>query len=239
MEGQERFQQMIGQSRRIVFFGGAGVSTESGVPDYRSKDGLYNQQFDYPPEVMLSHSFYKRCPEEFFRFYKEKMLCLKAQPNRAHRKLAELEQAGRLSAVITQNIDGLHQAAGSKEVLELHGTVHKNTCESCGAVYDAWHVQQSQGIPRCACGGIVKPDVVLYEESLNQQVIAQAVERLRQADMLIIGGTSLRVYPAASLVDYYQGDRLVLINRSPNGADKRADLCVYGKIGEILDRIKV
>lgn len=237
--GLEQLQKMIDQSSRIVFFGGAGVSTESGIPDFRSVDGLYHQRYSYPPEVMLSHSFYETHTEEFFDFYRDKMLYLDAQPNAAHRKLAELEQAGKLSAVVTQNIDGLHQKAGSKNVFELHGSVHRNYCTRCHKFYDAEYMLHSTGVPHCECGGIIKPDVVLYEEGLNQRTLSGAVEAIERADMLIIGGTSLVVYPAASLVNYYSGRRLVLINRTATPQDENADLVLKGSIGEILDRISL
>lgn len=235
----EQLQEMVNQSERIVFFGGAGVSTESGIPDFRSVDGLYNQQYRYPPEVMLSHSFYVSHTEEFFDFYRKKMLYLDARPNAAHKKLAKLEQVGKLSAVVTQNIDGLHQKAGSRHVYELHGSVHRNYCQRCQRCYDAEYILHSTGIPRCECGGTVKPDVVLYEEGLNQETLYGALEAIRGADMLIIGGTSLAVYPAASLIDYYSGGRLVLINKSATPADKRANLAIQGSIGEVLGQICV
>ena len=236
----ERLQQWLDQSSYVVFFGGAGVSTESGIPDFRSVDGLYNQSYRYPPETIISHSFFVRDPEEFYRFYKDRMLYLDAGPNAAHRNLAELEQAGKLRAVITQNIDGLHQAAGSREVLELHGSVHRNYCMECHKAFDAAYVKAAEGVPRCdACGGMVKPDVVLYEESLDNGLLYRAVEHIRRADMLIVGGTSLVVYPAAGLVDYYQGQRLVLINKSATSMDRRADLVISGPIGEVMARLRV
>ena len=235
----EKLQSMIDESKRIVFFGGAGVSTESGIPDFRSVDGLYHQHYRYPPETMLSHSFYETHTEEFFDFYRAKMLCLTAKPNAAHKKLAELERAGKLAAVVTQNIDGLHQMAGSKTVYELHGSVHRNYCQRCHKLYDAEFMLHSTGIPTCICGGTVKPDVVLYEEGLNQRTLYGAVEAIERADMLIIGGTSLAVYPAASLIDYYRGDRLVLINRSSTPQDRNANLLIQGSIGEVLDTVKV
>ena len=239
LEGVKTLQDWIDESKYIVFFGGAGVSTESGIPDFRSTDGLYHQQYDYPPETILSHTFFERKTEEFYRFYRDKMLCLDAEPNPAHLKLAELEQAGKLKAVITQNIDGLHQAAGSQEVLELHGSVLRNYCTRCGRFFGVEAVKESEGIPRCDCGGIIKPDVVLYEEGLDENVMARAVHHLRKADMLIIGGTSLVVYPAAGLVHYYQGNRLVLINKAATSLDDSADLVISGPIGEILGQIKV
>lgn len=224
-------------SGNIVFFGGAGVSTESGIPDFRSTDGLYRQQYDYPPEEILSHTFFMCNPEEFFRFYRAKMLCLTAKPNAAHRKLAQWEREGRLKAVVTQNIDGLHQAAGSKRVFELHGSVLRNTCMRCGRFYDAQSILRSEGVPRCECGGIVKPDVVLYEEGLDQRTLQGAVDAIANADMLIVGGTSLAVYPAAGLVNDYTGNRLVLINRDETPLDGRAGLVLHGKIGEILELV--
>jgi len=235
----QQLQEMVDRSRRIVFFGGAGVSTESGIPDFRSVDGLYNQRYKYPPEVMLSHSFYVAHTEEFFDFYRTKMLYLDAQPNAAHKKLAELETAGKLTAVVTQNIDGLHQKAGSKNVLELHGSVHRNFCQRCHKMYDAEFMLHSTGIPTCTCGGKVKPDVVLYEESLDQHTLTKALDAIEHADMLIIGGTSLAVYPAASLVNYYRGDRLVLINKSTTPMDQNANLAIQGSIGEVLGAIQV
>ncbi|TQI68790.1 NAD-dependent protein deacylase [Clostridium sp. KNHs216] len=235
----EKLQSMIDESKHIVFFGGAGVSTESGIPDFRSVDGLYHQHYRYPPETMLSHSFYETHMKEFYDFYRAKMLCLTAKPNAAHRKLAELERAGKLTAVVTQNIDGLHQTAGSKTVYELHGSVHRNYCRCCHKLYDAEFILNSTGIPTCTCGGTVKPDVVLYEEGLNQRTLYGAVEAIERADMLIIGGTSLAVYPAASLIDYYGGDRLVLINRTSTPQDRNANLVIQGSIGEVLDKIKV
>ncbi|MBD5478006.1 MAG: NAD-dependent protein deacylase [Lachnospiraceae bacterium] len=234
-EKVEKLRQMVAESSNIVFFGGAGVSTESGIPDFRSVDGLYNQQYDYPPETILSHTFYRRNTEEFFRFYKNKMLFLSAKPNAAHKKLAEWEAEGKLKAVVTQNIDGLHQAAGSKTVWELHGSVLRNYCEDCGAFYDVQFIKEAEGVPHCPkCGGDVKPDVVLYEEGLNQHVLSEAVRAINSADMLIIGGTSLAVYPAAGLIDYFEGKYLVLINKAPTPRDKMADLVVQGSIGEVL-----
>mgnify|MGYP000044927626 CR=1 FL=1 len=230
----EELQQWIDESRRIVFFGGAGVSTESGIPDFRSQDGLYHQQFAYPPEEILSHTFFARHPEEFYRFYRAKMLPLDAQPNDAHRFLAQLEAGGRLTAVITQNIDGLHQAAGSKEVLELHGSVHRNYCMKCGKSYDAEYMLHAEGVPTCSCGGRIKPDVVLYEEGLDMTVMARAIQAIQDADMLIIGGTSLIVYPAAGLIDYYRGNKLVVINMSVTSQDKNADLVIQEPIGKVF-----
>lgn len=235
----EKLQQMIDGSRRIVFFGGAGVSTESGIPDFRSVDGLYHQKFDYPPETILSHSFFISHTAEFFDFYRQKMICLTARPNAAHRKLAELEAAGRLSAVVTQNIDGLHQMAGSKNVLELHGSVHRNYCQKCHKCYSAEEILNSTGIPRCSCGGLIKPDVVLYEEQLDSRTIDESLQYISEADMLIIAGTSLTVYPAASLIRYFCGSYLVLINRDPTPMDNRTSLTIHGKVGEVLGQIIV
>lgn len=234
MQGKETLQAWLRESRNIVFFGGAGVSTESGIPDFRSVDGLYRQQYRYPPETILSHTFFVKKPEEFFDFYRKKMLCLEAEPNRAHLRLARLEEEGRLKAVITQNIDGLHQKAGSRTVYELHGSVHRNYCMKCGRFYDAQFIRESEGVPRCACGGIVKPDVVLYEEGLSGETLAASVEAIRRADVLIVGGTSLSVYPAAGLIDYYRGNKLALINKSPTPGDAAAGLLVQGSIGEAL-----
>ena len=237
-EQLETLRTWINESDNIVFFGGAGVSTESGIPDFRSVDGLYHQQYDYPPETILSHTFFQSNTEEFYRFYRAKMLVLDAKPNAAHKKLAEWEQQGKLKAVVTQNIDGLHQAAGSKVVYELHGSVHRNYCQKCGAFYDARYMLESTGIPRCEkCGGLIKPDVVLYEEGLDQATINGAVHAISQADVLIIGGTSLTVYPAAGLIDYYNGNKLVLINKSVTPMDSRADLLVQGPIGEIFSQL--
>lgn len=234
----EELQRMIDESERIVFFGGAGVSTESNIPDFRSSNGLYQMQYHYPPEQVVSHTFYMRHTEEFYKFYKEKMMFLDAKPNKAHKKLAELEQAGKLKAVITQNIDGLHQAAGSKEVLELHGSIHRNYCERCHAFYDAAYVKASKGVPHCEkCGGRVKPDVVLYEESLDAQVMRRSAEMIASADMLIIGGTSLVVYPAAGFVDYFRGKYLVVLNKDATPRDAQADLCIKEPIGEVLGKI--
>lgn len=237
MDQLSMLQQMIEESHYIVFFGGAGVSTESGIPDFRSTDGLYHQQYPYPPEVMLSYSFFQAHPVEFFRFYKEKLLTPQALPNPAHKKLAELEKCGKLKAIITQNIDGLHQQAGSKTVIELHGSVHRNYCTSCHKSYPMETILHSNGIPRCECGGIIKPDVVLYEEPLDEQNITQAIYHLRRADLLIIGGTSLVVYPAAGLIQYYRGKNLVLINKSITQQDQHATLLLHGSIGEILNKI--
>ena len=232
-------QQWIDESCAIVFFGGAGVSTESGIPDFRSVDGLYNQKYAWPPEQILSRTFFDAQPEEFYRFYRDKMLCLDAQPNAAHKKLAELEAAGRLRSVVTQNIDGLHQLAGSKRVWELHGSVHRNYCMKCRRPYAVTDIKEGTGVPRCACGGTVKPDVVLYEEGLDSATIEGAVADIQAADLLIIGGTSLAVYPAAGLINYYQGSRLVLINKSPTPYDDRASLAINLPIGEVLGQITV
>lgn len=238
MNEVEQLREIVANSDNIVFFGGAGVSTESGIPDFRSVDGLYNQKYDYPPETILSHTFYMNKTEEFYRFYRDKMLCLTAKPNAAHLKLAELEKQGKLKAVITQNIDGLHQAAGSKEVLELHGNVHRNYCRKCRKLFNAEYILNSKGIPVCdVCGGQIKPDVVLYEEGLDQKTLNDAVHYISEADVLIIGGTSLAVYPAAGLIDYYEGNKLVLVNKSATPMDNRADLLVQGSIGEIFSQI--
>lgn len=235
----EALQKLIDESRRIVFFGGAGVSTESGIPDFRSTDGLYHQTYDYPPETILSHTFFRRKPEEFYRFYRDKMICPDANPNAAHQKLAELEAAGKLTAVVTQNIDGLHQKAGSKKVLELHGSVLRNYCMKCGKFHDAEFILHSEGVPRCECGGIVKPDVVLYEEGLDDQVMSEAIHHIADADLLMIGGTSLVVYPAAGLIRYFQGEHLVLLNKSATSADDQAELCIRESIGKVLEQIKI
>lgn len=237
MDALKQFQEIMAQTQNVVFFGGAGVSTESGIPDFRSVDGLYNQKYAYPPETILSHTFYRKHTEEFYRFYKDKMLCLSAKPNAAHLKLAQWERQGKLKAVITQNIDGLHQAAGSKKVLELHGSVHRNYCESCHKCYDAVYVLNSEGIPRCTCGGAIKPDVVLYEEGLDSDTLSEAVSCISAADVLIVGGTSLAVYPAAGLIDYYRGNKLVLINKTATARDGIADLVLQGSIGEIFSQV--
>ena len=233
----ETLASWIKQSKRIVFFGGAGVSTESGIPDFRSVDGLYNQQYAYPPETILSHTFFMRRPDEFFRFYRNKMLFPNAQPNAAHRKLAQWEAEGKLTAVVTQNIDGLHQKAGSKKVYELHGSVLRNYCMRCGKFYDLDAIMNSSGVPKCDCGGTIKPDVVLYEESLDDDVVNGACAAIEQADMLIIGGTSLSVYPAAGLIDLYRGDRLVLVNKSATPRDSRANLIVRDPIGQAFEAL--
>ncbi len=233
----EQLKKIIDESNNIVFFGGAGVSTESGIPDFRSVDGLYNQKYDYPPETILSHTFYRRKTEEFYRFYRDKMICLSAKPNAAHLKLAQWEAEGKLKAVVTQNIDGLHQMAGSKKVLELHGSVLRNYCEDCGKFYDAEFILNSTGAPKCECGGGVKPDVVLYEEGLDNYTLQESIRCISEADVLIIGGTSLAVYPAAGLIDYYRGNKLILINKTPTPRDKMANLVVSGSIGEIFAQL--
>ena len=237
----EKLKQWIAESGNIVFFGGAGVSTESGVPDFRSQDGLYNQQYDYPPETILSHTFFTRMPEEFFRFYKNKILMdgKKVLPNRAHYALAKLEQEGKLKAVVTQNIDGLHQLAGSKKVFELHGSVHRNYCMKCGKSYTAEEVKAAGGVPRCECGGLIKPDVVLYEEQLDADCIDKSIAAIAACDTLIIAGTSLTVYPAAGFVRYFRGNDLVLINRDPTPMDSECDLVIHDSVGKVLGEIKV
>ena len=245
MEGIETLKKWVEESNNIVFFGGAGVSTESGIPDFRSVDGLYNQKYDYPPETILSHTFFMRKTSEFYRFYKDKLLLEGAKPNKAHLKLAEWEAEGKLKAVITQNIDGLHQAAGSKEVMELHGSVQRNYCMQCGEFYDFEGIKQKldeasknggELIPRCKCGGIIKPDVVLYEEGLDGRTMEKSVQYISNADVLIIAGTSLAVYPAAGLIDYYRGKKLVVINLQPTPRDKYSNLCICGKVGEVLSQ---
>ena len=234
----EELQKIIDDSSRIVFFGGAGVSTESGIPDFRSADGIYHQKYKYSPEQVVSHSFFVQYTEAFFEFYKEKMMILDAQPNPAHCRLAELEKEGKLTAVVTQNIDGLHQAAGSRKVYELHGSIHRNYCMECGRFYDAEYVKEAEGVPRCECGGIIKPDVVLYEEGLDPKTIQGAVEAIDAADTLIIGGTSLVVYPAAGFIDYFRGKHLVVINKSETAKTVRAELSIAAPIGEIFSKIK-
>ncbi len=235
----ERLQQIIDESNNLVFFGGAGVSTESGIPDFRSVDGLYHQEWDFPPEIILSHTFFQRKPAEFYRFYQAKMLCDTAKPNAAHKKLAQLEEQGKLKAIVTQNIDNLHQMAGSKRVLELHGSVYRNHCVKCHSFYDFAYMKNNKGIPRCSkCGGIIKPDVVLYEEALDQDVLKESIRAISQADTLIIGGTSLSVYPAASLVDYFAGKHLVVINRDKTPQDDMAELVINQPIGEVFGQIK-
>lgn len=239
-EQHDLLQSIISNAKRLVFFGGAGVSTESGIPDFRSADGLYNQQYDYPPETIISHSFFVKNPKEFYRFYKNKMICLDAKPNSAHLKLAEFEQKGILSAVVTQNIDGLHQLAGSQNVYELHGSVHRNYCMDCGAFYDAKWILQMDGVPHCEkCGGLVKPDVVLYGEGLDNAVVEGALKAISQADVLIVGGTSLNVYPAAGFLHYFHGRHLVIMNRDATQADNMAELVIRDKIGEALSKIEV
>ena len=239
MDKIETLQKWIDESKNIVFFGGAGVSTESGIPDFRSVDGLYNQKYRYPPEEIISRSFFERDPDEFFRFYRDKLIVGDAEPNAAHRYLAELEKAGRLRAVITQNIDGLHQKAGSKNVLELHGSLLRNYCVRCGKRFDPMYIERAKGIPRCDCGGIVRPDIVLYEEMLDDDVIQKSVRAISRADMLIVGGTSLVVYPAAGLVRYFGGSRLVVVNMSPTGLDNSAGLVIADKIGKVFSQLTV
>ena len=237
MSKLQQLKQWIDQSSRIVFFGGAGVSTESGIPDFRSVDGLYNQRFEYPPEQIISHSFFERDPEYFFRFYREKMMPIGFEPNITHRKLAQWESEGKLSAVITQNIDGLHQKAGSKTVCELHGSIYRNFCVRCGKSYAAEFVKNAEGVPLCACGGIVKPDVVLYEESLNQKTVEMSIDAIIGADMLIVAGTSLSVYPAAGLIRYYSGNKMVLINRDATPFDQKADLVINDSLGNVFSAL--
>jgi NAD-dependent deacetylase len=237
MDNIDKLADIVKNSERIVFFGGAGVSTESGIPDFRSVDGLYNQQWNYPPETILSHTFFMEKTEEFYRFYRSKMLCLTAKPNAAHLKLAQLEAEGKLTAVVTQNIDGLHQAAESRTVYELHGSVLRNYCTKCGKFHDVDYIANSEGVPRCECGGIVKPDVVLYEEALNDDTVSGAVHSIANADTLIIGGTSLNVYPAAGLIRYFNGNNLVIINMAPTQMDSSADLLICDRIGEVFSRI--
>ena len=236
-EAVETLKTWVQEAKAIAFFGGAGVSTESGIPDFRSTGGLYHQEWKYPPETILSHTFYKSNPEEFFRFYRAKMLAPEARPNAAHKKLAEWEAAGKLTAVVTQNIDGLHQAAGSKHVCELHGSVHRNYCEKCGKFYGLDFILRSTGVPRCECGGTVKPDVVLYEEGLDGDVMSDAVNSIARADLLIIGGTSLNVWPAAGLINYFQGSRLALINKSAVARDLSAGLVITDPIGEVMAQL--
>lgn len=236
----KRLQEIIGNCRSLVFFGGAGVSTESGIPDFRSADGLYNQKYRFPPETILSHTFFTRHTEEFYEFYRDKMLCLDAKPNKAHLFLAELEKAGKLGAVVTQNIDGLHQKAGCKKVYELHGSVHRNYCQKCGKAFDAEFILNSSGVPKCTkCGGIIKPDVVLYEEPLDDKTVDASINAIANADVLIVAGTSLTVYPAAGLTRYFSGDSLVLINKSATQLDGKADLVIYDSVGETLSKIKI
>lgn len=237
MDDLAKLKKWIEESNNIVFFGGAGVSTESGIPDFRSPDGLYNQQYDFPPETILSHTFFMRNTAEFYRFYRNKMIAHGAKPNKAHLVLAKLEKDGKLKAVITQNIDGLHQEAGSKNVIELHGSIHRNHCMKCGKSYLLEDIEKAEGVPHCECGGIIKPDVVLYEEALNNRDMSMALNYIANADMLIIGGTSLNVYPAAGLINYYGGNKLVLMNRDATSFDRRADLIIRGKIGESLGSV--
>ena len=237
MDNVQQLADIVKNSKRIVFFGGAGVSTESGIPDFRSVDGLYNQQWDYPPETILSHTFFMDKTEEFYRFYRAKMICRGAKPNAAHLKLAELEKQGKLTAVVTQNIYGLHHAAGSKNVYDLHGSVLRNYCMKCHKFFDADYIADSEGVPHCDCGGIIKPDVVLYEEGLDNDVVNGAVKAISEADTLIIGGTSLNVYPAAGLIRYFRGSNLVIINMSPTQMDKNADLLICDKIGSVFSKI--
>ncbi len=232
-------QQMIDESRKVVFFGGAGVSTESNIPDFRSSDGLYQQKYKYPPEQVVSHTFFVHHTEEFYEFYKECMMFLEARPNKAHLKLAQLEAAGKVTAVITQNIDGLHQMAGSKNVLELHGSIYRNHCQKCGKFYDAAYIKNAEGIPRCECGGTIKPDVILYEEGLDSDVISRSIRAISKADMLIIGGTSLSVYPAAGFIDYFHGKYIVVVNKSTTAKEVHASLCINEPIGKVLDQIFV
>lgn len=234
----ERLQELIDNYDNIVFFGGAGVSTESGIPDFRSQDGLYHQKYDYPPETILSHTFFMRRPEEFYKFYRDKMLCDTAKPNAAHLKLAELEQSGKLRAVITQNIDNLHQMAGSQNVFELHGSVYRNYCMKCRRFYGFSHMKASSDVPKCECGGIIKPDVVLYEEGLDDQTIRGSIKAISKAQVLLIGGTSLAVYPAAGLIDYFRGEHLVVINKSPTPRDRQADLLIQEPIGTVFAQIR-
>lgn len=239
MTAVEQLQKIIDEHDNIVFFGGAGVSTESGIPDFRSVDGLYNQKYDYPPETILSHTFFMRRPEEFYRFYRDKILITGVEPNAAHKKLAELEAAGKLKAVVTQNIDGLHQKAGSKAVYELHGSIHRNYCMKCGKFYSAEELLQTEGVPRCSCGGMIKPDVVLYEEGLDSGTIQSSIRAISEAQVLIVGGTSLAVYPAAGLIDYFEGDKVVLINKGATSRDAHADLVIKEPIGQVLGQIQV
>ncbi len=237
MNGLEQFTMWLSQSNRIVFFGGAGVSTESGIPDFRSVDGLYNQKYPYPPETILSHSFFVRDQKEFFEFYREKMIFPDAKPNVTHIKLAQLEAEGKVKAVATQNIDGLHQKAGSRKVLELHGSVHRNYCMRCGRFYDLKAIMGTKGVPACECGGVIKPDVVLYEEDVNEEIMNEAIRYIAEADMLIIGGTSLSVYPAAGLVRNYNGERLVLINKSTTQYDRYVNLLLHNSLGDVFSQI--
>lgn len=238
-EDGKTLQKWIQESSNVVFFGGAGVSTESGIPDFRSVDGLYHQEYAYPPETILSHSFFMYHTEEFYRFYKKKMLFLEAEPNMAHKRLAQWEESGHVKAVITQNIDGLHQKAGSREVMELHGSVHRNYCMKCQGFHDAEYMRQAEGIPTCECGGTMKPDVVLYEEGLDDEIMRKSIQYIANAEVLIIGGTSLVVYPAAGLIDYFRGDKLVVINKSVTSRDKNADLVIQDSIGKVFGQIEI
>lgn len=238
-EDVRTLQKWIQESGNVVFFGGAGVSTESGIPDFRSVDGLYHQEYAYPPETILSHSFFLYHTEEFYRFYKKKMLFLEAEPNMAHKRLAQWEESGHVKAVITQNIDGLHQKAGSREVMELHGSVHRNYCMKCQGFHDAEYMRQAEGIPTCECGGTMKPDVVLYEEGLDDEILRKSIQYIANAEVLIIGGTSLVVYPAAGLIDYFRGDKLVVINKSVTSRDKNADLVIQDSIGKVFGQIEI
>ena len=239
MDKRKELQRMIDESNNIVFFGGAGVSTESNIPDFRSADGLFQEKHTYSPEQIVSHTFFVHKPELFYQFYKDKMMYLDAKPNKAHLKLAELEAAGKLKAVVTQNIDGLHQAAGNKNVFELHGSIHRNYCQKCGKFYDGKYVKESDGVPKCECGGTIKPDVVLYEEGLDDKTIRQSIQAISEADMLIVGGTSLVVYPAAGFIDYFRGKYLVVLNKSTTSRDSYADLCIQEPIGEVLGSIEI
>ena len=233
----ENLKEIINESKRVVFFGGAGVSTESGIPDFRSKDGLYNQKYKYPPEEILSHTFFMNNTEDFYKFYKDKMNSLKYKPNITHIKLAELEKTGKLKAIVTQNIDGLHQKAGSKNVLELHGSVHRNYCMKCGKFYDAEYVFNSDGVPKCSCGGIIKPDVVLYEESLKDDILEEAIMQIENCDTLIVGGTSLTVYPASGLIRFYKGNKLILINKDKTPYDKIANIVINDNLGKVFNNL--
>lgn len=235
----EKLQELLRKAKRAVFFGGAGVSTESGIPDFRSQDGLYHQKYKFPPETILSHTFFMRHTEEFYEFYREKMLCLDALPNAAHKRLAQWEKEGKIAAVITQNIDGLHQKAGSQNVLELHGSIWRNRCMRCGKQYSAESIAESSGVPHCSCGGIIKPDVVLYEEPLDENVVERSIHAIREADLLIVGGTSLNVYPAASLIDFFHGDNTVVINRGTPAKEMGGVLFIDGKIGEVFSRVHI
>jgi len=237
MSGIDLLKKWVAESNNIVFFGGAGVSTESGIPDFRSTDGLYNQKYDYPPETILSHTFFERMPHEFYRFYRDKLIVENAEPNACHKRLASFEKEGKLKGVITQNIDGLHQKAGSEKVYELHGSLLRNYCARCGKTYPLSAVTEAEGVPKCSCGGIIRPDVVLYEEGLDSDVISESVRLIRNADVLIVGGTSLVVYPAAGLINYYRGNKLVLINKSATGYDSSANLLINEKIGEVFSQI--